>query len=81
MDRWGTLAGQCQVPGYTNTYPATVNQLGVCNQFVAELPLYNIDPADQLVAYGTAYLFRDYNDVLYVTVSVAATGWREYKVG
>ena len=75
VDRWGTLGGQCDVPGYGGAYPATFNQQSACNSYAGSQPLFSDDEYDQ-IPYATAYFFKDYSDVLYVTVSLAPTGWR-----
>eukprot|EP00195_Chlamydomonas_chlamydogama_P005626 CAMPEP_0202898442 /NCGR_PEP_ID=MMETSP1392-20130828/6965_1 /ASSEMBLY_ACC=CAM_ASM_000868 /TAXON_ID=225041 /ORGANISM="Chlamydomonas chlamydogama, Strain SAG 11-48b" /LENGTH=381 /DNA_ID=CAMNT_0049584375 /DNA_START=230 /DNA_END=1371 /DNA_ORIENTATION=- len=83
-DNWGTDPAQCSVPGYgaknlftpngaPSSYPITYDQKDSCNQVVIRAPL--VDRMNQSNVFGQVYIWKDYQDVLFVTVSLNATGW------
>eukprot|EP00195_Chlamydomonas_chlamydogama_P017827 CAMPEP_0202895428 /NCGR_PEP_ID=MMETSP1392-20130828/4636_1 /ASSEMBLY_ACC=CAM_ASM_000868 /TAXON_ID=225041 /ORGANISM="Chlamydomonas chlamydogama, Strain SAG 11-48b" /LENGTH=230 /DNA_ID=CAMNT_0049580437 /DNA_START=138 /DNA_END=827 /DNA_ORIENTATION=+ len=83
-DNWGIDPTQCAVPGYgapqlfvngnaPTSYPVTYDRKQACNQIVVVAPL--VDKFNSSNIYGQAYVWKDYSDALYVTVSINATNW------
>ncbi|GAX75913.1 hypothetical protein CEUSTIGMA_g3356.t1 [Chlamydomonas eustigma] len=87
-DNWGTDMTQCLVPGfgapdlfaYTSaygsaptSYPFTYDQKGACNLVVVTMDM--VDKAAPSNIYGRMYVWKDYSDNLYITVSINATGF------
>ena len=86
-DNWATDPNQCKVPGFGYTplyvnngnvnpiasFPITYDQKLACNNVVYTSKV--VDTSNQNFAYGQLYAWKDYSDVLYVTVSLNATGF------
>eukprot|EP00798_Chlamydomonas_sp_ICE-L_P010826 gene10826-16912_t len=76
-DAWGNDIAQCMAHGYytmptiqcpvarnvTLSFPATYSQLDVCDQYAYTAPLVD----RQGNKYGTVIIFKDYDDILYVS--------------
>lgn len=87
-DNWGTDPAQCMYPGFgknplfitgTNgqpaptSYPITYAQNNACDLAVHSAPLFNVvNPAE---VYGKLFVWKDYSDNLFITVSLNASGW------
>jgi hypothetical protein len=74
VDNWGHKPDQCVIPGagypsYPWTYPLT----NVCDNRIITLTL--VDSAVPSTKVGILYVWKDYSDNLYLTVSINAT-WR-----
>ena len=86
-DNWATDPTQCMVPGFGYTplyvnngntnpiasFPITYDQKKACANMVFSTPI--VDLSNPSFIYGQMYTWKDYNDVLYVTVSLNATGF------
>ena len=88
-DNWGTDPQQCMVPGFAGTrlyvnnvgnvmnpiasFPITYDQKKACGYVVFSTPI--VDRTNPIYVYGQMYVWKDYFDVLYVTVSLNATGF------
>ena len=80
-DDWATQSASCSVPGPTpGVFPATTGLSTVCKQ-----SMYSTDLVDKnsLLPYARMYVYRDSNDMLYITVSLNATdtGGGQVRVG
>ena len=82
VDNWGTNVldsngivqpnNQCIIPGWNlYQFPTTYSMSNVCDQKVIQLDLVNSQDISQVV--GIVYIFKDYSDQLYLTVSLNAT--------
>lgn len=81
VDRWGSAFddtgvliqnNQCIIPGWNiGEYPTTFSMSRVCDQKVLTFDLVNRAAPSQ--ALGQMYVFKDWEDQLYVTVSINAT--------
>jgi hypothetical protein len=88
-DNWGADPQQCLLPGYgapnlfiynrqtgalgPTSYPVTYDQKMACEQVVFRSPLVNVArPSD---VFGQIFVWKDYSDYLYITVSLNATGF------
>ncbi|KAL6756418.1 hypothetical protein V8C86DRAFT_3026728 [Haematococcus lacustris] len=80
-DSWGSVATQCVIPGAAfPSFPWTAPLSSVCDNTVITLDLVDLTPPPaQGVSdfsynkVGILYIFKDYSDVLYFTVSLNAT--------
>ncbi len=57
--------------GGPTSYPITYDQKQACNNIVYSTEL--VDSSS--ISYGKVFVWKDYGDVLYVTVSLYASGW------
>ena len=87
-DNWATDVNQCMVPGYgepqlytynglsqlaPTSYPVTYDQKRACDQVIVTTDL--VDQANPAYVYARMYIWKDYTDMLLVTVSINATGF------
>ncbi|GAX77910.1 hypothetical protein CEUSTIGMA_g5352.t1 [Chlamydomonas eustigma] len=87
-DNWATDSSQCMVPGYgapnlyistasgiiaPTSYPVTYDQKLACDLIVFTTPM--VDKLNNAITYGKMYVWKDYSDNLYITVSINATGY------
>lgn len=86
VDNWGTNTvdpttgavtpnTQCIIPGWNLfQFPTTYSMTNVCDQKVVQLDLVvDQGPGRPIQIVGKMYVFKDYSDNLYVTVSLNAT--------
>ena len=81
-DNWASDPTQCAVPGYgypvlfngsaPYSYPITYDQKQTCEGIVFSVPL--VDTVSNLT-YAQMYVWKDYTDRLFVTVSINATAF------
>ena len=55
------------------SFPGTLPITSACNQYIYSQDLYDKDSSNGWQVYGRAYVWKDYADQLYVTVSLNAT--------
>lgn len=70
VDRYATSPQVCKIPGPGNTptFPSgTYSMNQVCDQVVLQVPV-TVNSSASTAQVGTAFIFKDYSDVLYLTV-------------
>ncbi|KAL6753809.1 hypothetical protein V8C86DRAFT_433888 [Haematococcus lacustris] len=80
-DSWGSVSTQCRIPGAGwPSYPWTLPLTNACDNKVITLDLVDKSPSPAPLVpnfsynkVGILYIFKDYNDILYLTVSLNAT--------
>ncbi|KAL6747406.1 hypothetical protein V8C86DRAFT_3117601 [Haematococcus lacustris] len=81
-DSWGSVSTQCMIPGAGfPSYPWTLPLTNACDNKVITLDLVDKSPSPappfvpdfSYNKVGILYIFKDYNDILYLTVSLNAT--------
>lgn len=75
MDRWASSTSQCIIPGNEfPLFPYTYSMNDVCDRKVVTLDLVDLNsPQGSPVKVGILYVFKDYSDNMYVTVSLNST--------
>lgn len=73
---WASSTTQCLIPGFNSAqFPWTYSMDNVCDQRVITLDLIDVASPDMAhpTKVGLLYVFKDYADNMYVTVSLNAT--------
>lgn len=76
VDRWASSTSQCIIPGNEfPLFPYTYSMNDVCDRKVVTLDLVDLNTPQGAnpIKVGILYVFKDYSDNMYVTVSLNST--------